>query len=75
MRPMATRDLPHFEDLDPQMVRVLAAMSGSERLAIANGMFRSAQRMIAAMLREQNPGWTDADIEAETARRIALGSG
>lgn len=51
---MTTSERP-IESLDAEMVRVLAAKSGAERLAIAAGMFRAARRMIASHLRAENP--------------------
>ena len=39
------------------MARVLAQKTGAERLAIADGMFRSARRMIESHLRAEHPEW------------------
>lgn len=64
-----------IESLDPEMVRVLAAKSGAERLAIAAGMFRAARRMIASHLRAENPQWSEAMVQDEVALRISRGSG
>jgi hypothetical protein len=64
-----------IERMDPEMVEVLRAKSGAERLAIAFGMFRSARRMIASQLRAEHPDWDDETLQREIARRIALGSG
>jgi hypothetical protein len=57
------------------MVEVLRAKTPAERLAIAHGMFRSAQRMIGSHLRAVHPEWDEARVEQEVARRISLGSG
>lgn len=61
--------------MNPEMVAVLRAKQPAERLAIANGMFRSAQRMIASHLRAEHPDWDSDRIEEEVARRISRGSG
>ena len=63
------------EVVDEEMARVFAAKSGAEQLAIAAAMFRSARRMIDSHLRAQHPDWEAHRIEAETARRLAHGTG
>jgi hypothetical protein len=67
--------LARVDVVEDEMARVLAAKTGAERLAIANGMFRAARRMIASHLRSRHPTWGDPEIERETARRLARGSG
>jgi hypothetical protein len=64
-----------FERMDPEMVEVLRAKTPAERLEIAQGMFRAAQRMIGSHLRAEHPEWDEAQVEQEVARRISLGSG
>ncbi len=61
--------------MDPEMVEVLRAKSGAERLAIAFGLFRSARRMIASKLQAEHPDWEEEELQREVARRIASGSG
>ena len=73
-KPQISRPL-RIERMDPEMVEVLRAKSGAERLAIAFGMFRSARRMIESQLRAEHREWDEGQIEREVARRIALGSG
>lgn len=51
MRPPALR----FEMLDDAMVNLLRTKTPAERLAISNGMWRSARRMIEAILRKEHP--------------------
>lgn len=63
------------ETVDDSMARVLAQKSGVERLAIAAGMFRSARRMIEHHLCAEHPDWDLAQVQAETARRLADGAG
>lgn len=64
-----------IERIDPEMVEVLRAKTGTERMQIAFGMFRAAQRMIASQLRAEHPEWGDEAVQREVARRIACGSG
>ncbi len=72
----STRDQrPQLELLDDEMVLVLSAKTGAERLAMAAGMFRSARRMISSHLRAENPDWDTARIHAEAARRLSHGTG
>ena len=66
---------PVIEVVGDDMARVLAAKTGAERLAIAAGMFRSASRMIESHLRTEHPDWDAEEVRAETARRLAHGTG
>lgn len=63
------------ERMDPEMVEVLRAKTGAERMAIAFGMLRSTRRLIASQLRSVHPGWDEDTLRREVARRIPLGSG
>jgi len=67
--------VPQVEILDEDMVRVLSAKTGAERLAIAAGMFRSARRMISSHLRSQHPDWTPERLQSEIVRRLSHGTG
>lgn len=60
--------------IDDTMAAVLRAKSPAERLAIANGMWRSARRIIEAVLRAEQPDWTDEQIRREVARRMSHGA-
>lgn len=62
-----------IETMDEEMVAVLRAKTGAERLAIANAMFTAARRMIAAHLAAEHPDWDGEQIERETSRRISHG--
>ena len=66
---------PTVEVLDDDMVQVLSAKTGSERLAIAAGMFRSARRMIISHLRQEHPDWDAARLQDEVIRRLSHGTG
>jgi Rv0078B-related antitoxin len=64
----------NVEVMDDAMADVLRAKSSAERLAIANGMWRSARRMIEAILRAERPDWSDDQIRREVARRMSHGA-
>ena len=66
---------PRLEFLDEDMVKVLSAKTGAERLAIAAGMYRSARRMISSHLRQEHPDWDAAKLQSEVARRLSHGTG
>lgn len=70
---MASKPL-RVEIIDDAMAAVLRAKSPAERLAIANGMWRSARRIIEAVLRAEQPDWTDEQIRREVARRMSHGA-
>ena len=64
----------NVELMDDTMADVLRAKSPAERLAIANGMWRSARRMIESLLYAEHPEWTDDEIRREVARRMSHGT-
>lgn len=64
----------NFEILDPEMVPVLQAMTGAERLAMANRMARDVRRMLAVYVAAENPGWSAEEVEREVAHRISHGA-
>jgi hypothetical protein len=62
-----------IESVDDAMVPILRAMTGAERLRIANDMFLAARRMIASHLVAEHPDWDERKIQDETSRRISHG--
>ena len=64
-----------LEVIDDEMVRVLSAKTGAQRLEIAAGMYRSARRMISSHLRAEHPDWDDSKLQLEVARRLSDGTG
>jgi hypothetical protein len=64
----------NVEMMDDAMANVLRAKTPAERLAIASGLWCSASRMIEAVLRAEQPDWTDDDIRREVARRMSHGA-
>ena len=63
-----------IEMLDEAMVDVLRTKTPAERLAISNGMWRSARRMIEAMLRREHPDWSAEDLQRAVAQRMSHGT-
>jgi hypothetical protein len=62
------RAIERMEIIDPAMVAVLRRTTPAERLAIANGMWRSARDMIRNLLRAEHPDWSQEMVAQETAR-------
>jgi hypothetical protein len=71
---MAGMEFPEIERIDDDMVRVLRAMTGEERLRIASGMFSAARRMLSSQLAAEHPDWDERRVQEETARRLSHGS-
>jgi hypothetical protein len=65
---------PRFEMLDASMIEPLRAMSPAERLAVSNRMWRSARKMIDAVLRAERPDWSEDALRREITRRMSHGA-
>ncbi len=63
-------DPQRYEMVDDAMVEVLRAKTPDEKLAIAEGMWQMARDLIRDMLRQDHPGWSEAEIDSETAKRM-----
>lgn len=59
------------DHIEPEMVRILREKTPAERLAIANGMWRSARDMLRNLLRAEHPDWSDDEVDAAVAQRMA----
>jgi hypothetical protein len=57
-----------------KQIEVLRAMSGQERLRVAERLYWSAREMKAAGLRAQHPDWPETLVEVEV-RRIFSNAG
>jgi hypothetical protein len=62
------------DHIEPEMVRILREKTPAERLEIANGMWRSARDMLRNLLRAEHPDWSDDEVDAAVARRLADGT-
>jgi Rv0078B-related antitoxin len=56
------------EQASPEQIAALRAMTGQERLRLAQQLYWSARKMKTAGVRAQHPDWSDAQIEAEVVR-------
>lgn len=77
MKPLTheqVRAIERMEIIDPAMVAVLREKTPAERLAIANGMWRSARDMIRNLLRAEHPEWSTDEINQAAARRLLDGT-
>jgi hypothetical protein len=59
------------EELDPDQIKILRAMSGEERLKVASRLYWSARRMKAAGVRAQHPDWPEMPVQAEVSRVVS----
>jgi hypothetical protein len=56
------------EEASPEQIALLRAMSGAERLRLAERLYWSARKIKAAGLRAQHPDWPEERLNAEVAR-------
>lgn len=68
-------DPRRIEVIDDEMVEILRAKTGAERMQIAFGMWESTRRMLAHMLASSHPEWSAEEVQREVARRMAHDSG
>lgn len=59
------------EQPDSEQIQALRAMSGQERLRVAERLYWSARQMKAAGLRAQHPDWPESRVEAGVRRIFA----
>ena len=61
---------PMLPDEQPgsDQIAALRAMSGQERLKVAERLYWSARKMKAAGVRAQHPDWPEAQVETEVRR-------
>lgn len=72
---IAFEEHPHLVLTDEQpgadQIRILRAMSGQERLRVAQRLFWTARNIKAAGIRAQYPDWPDERVESEVTRIFA----
>ena len=64
-------DPSKWEMVDDAMVPILRRKTPAERLAIVDGLWTMARRLVRAQLKMDHPDWTDEQIARETARRMS----
>jgi hypothetical protein len=69
-----TIDPRRIEVVDDDVVRVLREKTAAERIAIGFAANRTVRLVIEGALRSDHPGWDDARIRAEVARRMLNGT-
>ena len=62
------------ERLDEEMIAVLRDKTPAERLAMADGVWRSARSMIEDVLRAEDADRSRDRVRREAARRLAHGA-
>ncbi len=62
------------DDLHPEQIRAIRAMSLDRRLAVGMALLKSARRMRRAALHQQHPAWRDEELD-EALRRWTLNAG
>ena len=67
-------DPKRYEIMDEEMARIIRAKTPDERLAIAESLWRMAHRLIKGALRQDNPQWSEEQLDRETARRMSGGA-
>ena len=60
--------------VDDTVARILAQKTVAERIAMADGFWRSARKLVWAMLSRDHPDWTEEEIRREVARRMSRGA-
>jgi hypothetical protein len=59
-----------LEIVDDQVASILAQKSPEERIAMADRFWRSARKLVEAMLSREHPDWPDDEIQREVTRRM-----
>lgn len=67
-------DEGQIEVVDDKVAEILRRKTPAERVTMAVEMNRLARLRIEGHLRTFHPEWTDAQVQAEIARRMLLGS-
>ena len=62
------------DDLHPEQIRAIRAMSLDRRLAVGMALLKSARRMRRAALHQQHPMWRDEELD-EALRRWTRDAG
>jgi hypothetical protein len=52
----------------PEQIDALRAISGEDRLQLAEQLYWSARKMKAAGVRSQHPNWSETRVNAEVTR-------
>jgi len=64
-----------IERIDERQAAIYRDMTGAERLAIANGIWRSVRTMTEAAVRSRHPSFDDEQVAREVAELVSRGTG
>lgn len=67
-------DTGQIEVIDDACARIYASKSPVERLKIASGMWRSANKLITLAVKSQYPHWSEQEVCHEVIRRLSHGA-
>ncbi|MBD3676284.1 MAG: hypothetical protein HUJ26_22465 [Planctomycetaceae bacterium] len=73
-RPLQSTNLDEENCLSDEMAEVLRQKTDRERLQIGFEMWRAANCMIQATVKQEHPEWSAEEIQREVARRLSHGS-
>ena len=59
---------------DPALIAILRRQTPAQKLAVLDGMWRSARTLVAAGVRAQHPTWSEANLAQEVAARMSHGA-
>ena len=67
-------DYRRIEVVDDDMVPILRAKTGAQRLQMASDMLASVRQMLTSQIRASRPEWDEQTISREVAWRISHGA-
>jgi hypothetical protein len=67
-------DIRNIEVLDDKMIEVLKTKTPQQRLAIAFGMWSTANKQLTRYLRGRYPDWDEKKIHQEAVKRLSHGT-
>ncbi len=53
------------EQTSPEQLAILRAMTGGQRLQLAEQLYWSARKLTAAGVRQRHPDWSEEQVKAE----------
>ncbi|GAB4294733.1 MAG: hypothetical protein Kow0090_09540 [Myxococcota bacterium] len=71
---MRKTDIGNVEVIDDDMADVFKKKTPQERLAIAFGLWESAEKLLTNYLCAEHPGWDEERIRREGTRRLSHGA-
>jgi hypothetical protein len=63
----------NIELADDDAIAMFRRMSFADKLRVMNSMYNSARKWVDASVRRQHPGWSEAQLRREIARRLSHG--